>query len=118
MRLYRHLALFVAENFQHMHIEKTVHNAAPLAHYTDGDLVRHRTATDGDPRPQEHLLVARWMVPASTPAERARSPMNGRKRKLPPEALLGVMSIVRTHMDPGWAKLAAAIGIDPKLGRG
>ena len=41
------------------------------------------------------------------------------KAEMPPEALLGVMSVVRPHLDDaGWAKLAAAIGIDPKLGRG
>ena len=41
------------------------------------------------------------------------------KAQMPPEALLGVMSVVRPHLDDkGWAKLAAAIGIDPGLGRG
>ena len=41
------------------------------------------------------------------------------KAQMPPEALLGVMSVVRPHLDDaGWAKLAAAIGIDPELGRG
>ena len=41
------------------------------------------------------------------------------KAQMPPEALLGVMSVVRPHLDDaGWAKLAAAIGIDPRLGRG
>ena len=38
---------------------------------------------------------------------------------MPPEALLGVMGVVRPHLDDaGWAKLATAIGIDPNLGRG
>jgi hypothetical protein len=40
------------------------------------------------------------------------------KAAMPPEALLGVMSVIRPHIDDkGWAKLAAAIGIDPDLGR-
>ncbi len=36
-----------------------------------------------------------------------------------PEALLGVMrATVRPHVDDdAWAKLAAAIGIEPRLGR-
>ena len=38
LRLYRHLALFVAENFQHMHIEETVHNALLWQHYSDAEL--------------------------------------------------------------------------------
>jgi len=68
--------------------------------------------------PQEHLLVARWMLPASTPAERAMV-VGAAKAQMPPEALLGVMSVVRPHLDgTGWAKLAAAIGIDPEFSRG
>jgi hypothetical protein len=56
-------------------------------------------------------------VPASTPAQRARI-VGAAKAEMPPEALLGVMSVVRPHIDDaGWSKLAAAIGIDPKLGR-
>ena len=38
LRLYRHLALFVAENFQHMHIEETVHNALLWQYYSDAEL--------------------------------------------------------------------------------
>jgi hypothetical protein len=57
------------------------------------------------------------MLPASTPGERAMI-AGAAKAAMPPEALLGVMSVVRPHLDDkGWAKLAAAIGIDPDLGR-
>jgi len=118
LRLYRHLALFVAENFQHMHIEETVHNALLWQHYSDGELGALHGRLMASIPPQEHLLVARWMLPASTPAERAIV-AGAAKAQMPPEALLGVMSIVRPHIDDaGWAKLAAAIGIDPLLGRG
>jgi hypothetical protein len=116
LRLYRHLALFVAENFQHMHIEETVHNALLWQHYSDAELGALHGRLMASISPQEHLLVARWMVPASTPAERATI-VGGAKAQMPPEALLGVMRVVRPHVDDaGWAKLAAAIGIDPKLG--
>ena len=57
---------------------------------------------DGEPsRPQEHLLVARWMLPASTPAERARM-VGGPRPQMPPEALLGVMrdASARTSTTP------------------
>ena len=117
LRLYRHLALFVAENFQHMHIEETVHNALLWQHYSDGELAALHGRLMASIPPHEHLLVARWMLPASTPAERALV-AGAAKAQMPPEALLGVMSIVRPHIDDaGWAKLAAAIGIDPNLGR-
>ena len=117
LRLYRHLALFVAENFQHMHIEETVHNALLWQHYSDAELGALHGRLMASIAPQEHLLVARWMLPASTPAERA-AVAGAAKAQMPPEALLGVMSVVRPHIDDaGWAKLAAAIGIDPMLGR-
>jgi hypothetical protein len=117
LRLYRHLALFVAENFQHMHFEESVHNALLWRHYSDGELDALHERLLASIAPQEHLLVARWMVPASTPAERAAI-VGAAKTQMPPEALLGVMSVVRPHVDDaGWLKLAAAIGIDPMLGR-
>jgi len=117
LRLYRHLALFVAENFQHMHFEETVHNALLWGHYSDAELAALHGRLMASIPPQEHLLVARWMLPASTPAERALV-AGAAKAEMPPEALLGVMSVVRPHLDDaGWAKLAAAIGIDPSLGR-
>ena len=37
-RLYRHLALFVAENLNHMQLEETANNALLWAHYTDAEL--------------------------------------------------------------------------------
>jgi hypothetical protein len=116
LRLYRHLALFVAENFQHMHIEETVHNTLLWQHYSDAELGALHGRLLASIAPQEHLLVARWMVPASTPAERAAI-VGAARAQMPPEALLGVMRVVRPHLDDaGWAKLAAATGIDPRLG--
>jgi hypothetical protein len=117
LRLYRHLALFVAENFQHMHVEETAHNALLWQHYSDAELGALQGRLLASIPPQEHLLVARWMLPASTPSERA-TVVGAAKAQMPPEALLGVLSGVRPHLDDaGWAKLAAAIGVDPKLGR-
>ncbi|HSH90926.1 MAG TPA: hemerythrin domain-containing protein, partial [Ramlibacter sp.] len=36
--LYGQLALFIADNFQHMHVEETAHNAVLWARYTDAEL--------------------------------------------------------------------------------
>jgi len=117
LRLYRHLALFVAENFQHMHVEETAHNALLWQHYSDGELAALHERILASITPPQHVVVARWMVPASTPAERARI-VAGAKAQMPPEALLGLMGVVRPHIDDaGWAKLAAAAGVDPALGR-
>ena len=114
-RLYRHLALFVAENFQHMHHEETVNNALLWAHYSDAELMQLHAQILATVSPQEHLLTARWMVPALNPAERAAI-VGGMQPQMPPEAFLGVMSVLRPHLDGGgWDKLARAVGLPVDL---
>jgi hypothetical protein len=111
LRLYRHLALFVAENFEHMQIEETVNAATLWAHYTDAELHAIHDRLLATLAPQEHLLVARWLVPALSPAERAGM-FGAMKTQTPPEALLGVLMHVRPHLDAsGWLKLTRAVGV-------
>jgi hypothetical protein len=106
LRLYRHLALFVAANFQHMHIEETAHNAALWAHYSDAELMQLHGRLMSAIDPREHLLVARWMLPALTPAERC-AVVGGMKAEAPPEAFLGLMAQVRPHLScQTWTQLA------------
>ena len=116
-RLYHHLALFVAENLQHMHIEETANNAALWALYSDAELHEiHARLLAGIP-PEKDLLVARWMIPALCPIERAII-VGHAKRQMPPEAFIGVLAHVKPHMDEsGWTKLASAVGVSPSLGR-
>ena len=55
--------------------------------------------------------MARWLVPALNPAERAGI-FGAMKTQTPPEALLGVLSHVQPHLDAsGWTKLARAVGV-------
>jgi hypothetical protein len=111
LRLYRHLALFVAENLQHMHIEETVNAATLWAHYSDAELHAIEERLIATLPPEEHLLVARWMVPALSPAERAGL-LGAMKPQMPPEAFLGVLAHVQPHVDAiGWIKLTRAIGV-------
>lgn len=116
LRLYRRLALFVAENFQHMHVEETLNAATLWAHYTDAELNALHERLLATLAPEEHLLVARWLVPAIRPAERAA--MFGElQRRTPPEAWLGMLMHVRPHLDEaGWRKLAGALGVSASLG--
>lgn len=117
LRLYRHLALFVAENFQHMHIEETLNNAALWAHYSDAELAELHDRILAAIPPQENLAVTRWMVPAMNPLERAGM-LGAAKAGMPPEAFLGVVDHVRPHLDArGWQKLAAAIGVAARPGQ-
>lgn len=113
LRLYRHLALFVAENFEHMHLEETQHNTLLWAHYSDAELDALHDRLLASIPPAGHLLVARWMLPALPPVERAGM-VGGMKAGMPPEALLSVLTMVRPHLDAsGWRKLALAAGVAP-----
>jgi len=116
LRLYRHLALFVADNFQHMHIEETAHNAALWAHYDDEELAALHGRLLASLPPQQTLQTMRWMVPALSPAERIGL-FNGLKAEAPPEAFLGVVAHVRPYLDDAaWARLAPAIGLAQQPG--
>jgi len=117
LRLYRHLALFVAENFQHMHVEETANNAALWALYSDAELIELHERLLASIPPVEHLEVARWMVPALAPMERAGM-LQGARATMPPEAFLGVLEHVRPHVDArGWTKLARTLGVAERPGR-
>lgn len=110
-RFYRHLALFVADNLEHMNLEETSHNAALWATHSDEELADVQQRLVACVPPAEMALVLRWMVPAMTPAERAAM-LGGMAAQVPPEALLGVLDIVRPHLhDHAWGKLARALGI-------
>jgi hypothetical protein len=116
LRLYRHLALFVADNFQHMHHEETAHNAALWLRYTDAELAELHGHLLASLSPQEMMTVMRWMVPALTPAERAEM-LNGMQAEMPPEAFVGLIGQLREHLDDrAWAKLAPAIGVAQQPG--
>ena len=100
LRLYRHLALFVAANFQHMHIEESAHNAALWANYSDAELLALHERLLASLSPNEHLLVGRWMLPALTPAERAELVL-GMQADAPPDAFAGLMAQLAPHLDAG-----------------
>jgi Hemerythrin HHE cation binding domain len=116
LRLYRHLARFVGENFEHMHVEESAHNGALWAAYSDTELqgIHQRILASMDPA--EMALMLRWMVPAMSPAERAAM-LREMQMQMPLEAMRCVLEIVRPHLDDSaWAKLARALCILPVPG--
>ena len=109
-RLYRHLALFVAENLQHMHIEETANNAALWAHYSDAELRALHERLLASLSQAETMQAMRWMLPALNPTERA-GVLGAMRAKLPPPALGGMLAALRPHLsEGGWHKLARALG--------
>jgi hemerythrin-like domain-containing protein len=110
-RLYRHLARFVGENFEHMHVEESSHNATLWSLYSDAELLEIHQRILAAVDPAEMGLVLRWMVPAMSPAERAGM-LGEMQRQMPPEAMRGVIDTVRPHLnDSAWGKLARALNL-------
>ncbi|MCW5663374.1 MAG: hypothetical protein KIT35_06045 [Piscinibacter sp.] len=116
LRLYRHLALFVAENLQHMHFEETHNNAVLWACYSDAELFALHQQIIASLPLEETLLVARWMIPACTPAERAAI-VGGMKAGAPAPVFDQIVDAFRPHLDDtAWGQLARAVGIAQQPG--
>lgn len=110
-RLYKHLALFVAENLQHMHYEETVHNALLWAHYSDDELLALHDRLIASVPFDEMLTTARWMLPALSPMERTGM-LGGMQQGMPPVAFGAVLDAMRPQLDErAWGKLSAALGL-------
>ncbi|MEF7616264.1 hypothetical protein V4F39_20285 [Aquincola sp. MAHUQ-54] len=111
LRLYRHFALFVAENLQHMHIEETANNAALWSLYDDDELNALHDRLVASIPPAEMMEVLHWMGPALAPHELAGL-LGDMQRKAPPGAFQAVLDLLRPLIEPGrWVRLAAGLGL-------
>jgi hypothetical protein len=109
LALYRALSLFIAHNFEHMHVEETAHNAVLWARYTDAELMAIHDALVGSIPPAEMMFVVRWMVPFMNPAERAAM-LGDMRAKAPAPAFAAALDVVRPHLsEREWAKLSASL---------
>jgi len=108
-RLYRHLALFVADNFEHMHVEETELNEALWATHSDAELRSIQQALVADIAPEHMTVFQRWMLPAMTPAERAVL-LSGIKQHTPGHVFSGILANLKPHLaERDWNKLMAAL---------
>jgi hypothetical protein len=116
LRLYRHLALFVAENLEHMHLEETQHNALLWDAYSDAELAEIHDRILASIEPAEMATLLPLMVAAISPAERAAM-LGGMQQQMPPEAMRGVLELVRPQLDDvAWGKLARALKLPAARG--
>jgi len=105
-RLYRQLATFIAENFEHMDTEETRHNQALWAAYGDAELQAIEGRILASIGPQEMTQWLRWMLPAFSPGERAQLIAG-----LPLAAQAPVLDSARSLLDDAaWHKLCGALG--------
>jgi hypothetical protein len=112
-RLYRALALFVADNFQHMHVEETAHNAVLWAHYSDDQLMAIEQAIVASIPPAAMFEALHWFLPALNAPERAAM-LAGMQQGMPPEPFAAVLGIAqRTLTADAHAALMRALGLPP-----
>jgi len=110
-QLYGQVALFVAENFRHMHVEETAHNAVLWARYTDAELIVLHDELVASIPPKQMMRIARWLVPAMNPAERLGL-LRDVRSKAPGPAFEAMLEVARPHLTAGeWAKLARGLGL-------
>ena len=111
LALYRALSLFIAHNFEHMHVEETAHNAVLWARYTDAELIDLHNALVASILPAEMMYVLRWMVPFMNPAERAAM-LGDMRDHAPAPAFAAALEVVRPHLgEREWAKLGRDLGL-------
>ena len=115
-QLYLELTLFVAENFQHMHMEETAHNAVLWARYTDAELVDIHNALVASIAPADMMFSLRWLAPSMNPAERAGLLLD-MQAHAPATAFAAALDVVQHHLTQDeWHKLCRALGIPPAPG--
>lgn len=110
LNLYRRLALFVAENFEHMHKEEKENNAVLWATHTDEEIAAIQDALVASIPPEKMAIYLRWIIPAMTPADRAEM-LSAMRLRVPDEAFVGVLASVKSHLaERDWTKLMRALG--------
>lgn len=109
LALYKQLALFVGENFVHMHIEETDHNEVLWRTHSDAEIMAIEQAIIASLTPEDKPSSLRWMLPALSP--QVRGMMAGMlAQNLPPEAMAGILEMLKPHLsDTNWAKLIKAL---------
>jgi len=111
LRLYRQLALFVAENFEHMNVEETQNHAVLCTNYTDAEVHGIEGALVATLSPESATAVMRWMIPSVNHAERLAL-LTGMRQGAPKEVFEGVLAIAKSYLSArDWDKLALALGL-------
>lgn len=108
-RLYQRLAMFVAENLEHMAMEEIDHNAVLWAHYSDHEIVAIEQALVASIEPEKAMGFLRWMLQAASPAERADK-LRGIRAHAPAEVFLGILTMLQPLLTAtDWHKLQLAL---------
>jgi len=106
LQLYRTLALFVAENFQHMNVEEIDNNETLWSLYTDAELHAIHEEILKSIDPEKMRVFLRWILPYVSPAERAAI-VSGMQQSMPEPVFDQFLSGVRQLLsEKDWIKLS------------
>jgi hypothetical protein len=109
--LYRQLALFIAENFEHMQREESEHNAVLWSAYTDAELAAIEAELIASIPPAEMMAIARWLLANNEHGYRVNM-LAGVRANAPREVFEGLLGIARSNLTTrDWRKLAAALSL-------
>lgn len=108
-RLYRALALYAAEDFEHMHFEDTEFNAILWRHYSDAELHRIHDELVAAIPPEKMFMALRWMIPALNAPERT-AVLTGARQGMPAEAFRAAIRLAAQVLPASeYKKLALAL---------
>jgi hypothetical protein len=110
-RLYRALAVFVSENFEHMEYEESVHNPELWANDTDAELMAIEEAlVDSKSRAQQAAMLP-WFITGFNPPELAAM-LGGMTHGMPAPACEGILGMARGLLPPDrFTELTADVGV-------
>jgi hypothetical protein len=111
-RLYRHMAVFVGDNFAHMDYEEREHNATLWTHYSDAQLHAIEGAIVASLTPATSAASMRWMLPAINHGERVQL-LRGMRANAPAPVFDGTLALARERLEErDWDKLSASLGLE------
>jgi hypothetical protein len=113
--LYRMLALFVADNFQHMNVEEIDNSRVLWSAYTDAELEKiHKSILAAVP-PALMRENIRWMLPNIPHVDRVNM-LFGVRHSLPDPAFQNILNLVKNNVRPqDWTKLKGALDLAATL---
>jgi hypothetical protein len=96
--LYQELALFVADNLQHMNVEERENNEVLWSLYTDEELYRIHSEILASLEPETVTLNLRWILPNVSHQERAVI-LTGLQNAMPIPAFDQVLALIKPHLN-------------------
>ncbi len=95
--IYRLLAIFVAENIEHMEIEESANTETLWQHYSDDEILAIEHKIHARIKPERMMAWLRWILPNVSRQQRAVM-MKGMQAGMPPELFGNILEMVKPHL--------------------